>query len=158
MFEYNINKALNSQIPEVLPTLVLSYLPVVIITLKNTAIIYFRRLGWRVSPPLIAKGLYGRLQEGKVRGELKDPVPDVETLSVSILQMRNGSGLDRSSPKHLLRCLIECRVENGQENLLAISKATLRVYKKFIKPKVLFVEWLRVPIRVNSRSWDLSLG
>ena len=58
-----------------------------------------------------------------------DPVPDAETLSVSILQMRNGSGLDRSSPKHLLRCLTERRVEKGQENLLAISEATLRVYK-----------------------------
>ena len=41
----------------------------------------------------------------------ESPYSDVEVLSVSILQMRIGSGLDRSSPKHLLRCLMGCRTE-----------------------------------------------
>jgi len=36
---------------------------------------------------------------------------DVEVLSFLILLVRNGSGLDRSSPKHWLRCLEGSRTE-----------------------------------------------
>ena len=36
---------------------------------------------------------------------LKNLCSDVDVLFVLILHLRNGSGLDRSSPKHLLRCL-----------------------------------------------------
>ena len=48
---------------------------------------------------------------GCVISALESLCLDIDALSVLILQMRNGSDLDRSSPKHLLRCLTGRRAE-----------------------------------------------
>jgi len=46
-----------------------------------------------------------------VSSALKSLCSDVDALSALILHMRNGSGLDRSSPKHLRGCLVGRRAE-----------------------------------------------
>ena len=43
---------------------------------------------------------------------------DVEALSCSILLLRNGSDLDRSSPKQDVRCLQGSRAEEGERSLV----------------------------------------
>jgi len=49
-----------------------------------------------------------------VIGELGSLCSNVEALSGLILHLRIGSGLDRSSPKHMLKCLSGRRAEEEE--------------------------------------------
>ena len=64
----------------------------------------------RVSPPRLQTGFMADCRRGVISAS-GSPCSDVDVLSALILQMQIGSGLDRSSPKHLLRCLAGRRTE-----------------------------------------------
>jgi len=63
-------------------------------------------------------------------------LPDVDVLSCSTLLLRNGSGLDRSSPKQETRCLQECRTEEGLKVADSRKLSKLPAYTKIHSVKI----------------------